>query len=426
MPPLRRSPVGRPFAQHPAEKGELCAPKFEIVFKIRATQMTEVQKAIDPADSKVLPSPQDVAQGGRGDIVFTVTTDLTYDQRMIRICTSLANAGYTVTLIGRKMKASLPLAQQPFLQKRLSCFFEKGKLFYTEYNIRLFFYLLFKKTNCIGAIDLDTILPCYFVSKIKKVKRVYDAHELFCEMKEIATRPFIYKMWKKIERYTVPKFIHGYTVNQPIAGEFKKMYGVTYEVIRNIALLREINISEKKEKFILYQGAVNEGRSFETLIPAMKGVNCQLIICGDGNFMQQGQLLVKENNLEQKVIFKGKVTPDELRTITQQAYIGVTLFDNAGLSNYFSLANRFFDYLHAGIPQLCVNYPVYKEINDKYHIAVLTEDIGAKNIAALLNNLLLNEFEYNKLQQSCLKARQELNWQEEEKKLLQFYKNLLG
>ena len=388
--------------------------------------MTEVQKAIDPADSKVLPSPQDVAQGGRGDIVFTVTTDLTYDQRMIRICTSLANAGYTVTLIGRKMKASLPLAQQPFLQKRLSCFFEKGKLFYTEYNIRLFFYLLFKKTNCIGAIDLDTILPCYFVSKIKKVKRVYDAHELFCEMKEIATRPFIYKMWKKIERYTVPKFIHGYTVNQPIAGEFKKMYGVTYEVIRNIALLREINIAEKKEKFILYQGAVNEGRSFETLIPAMKGVNCQLIICGDGNFMQQGQLLVKENNLEQKVIFKGKVTPDELRTITQQAYIGVTLFDNAGLSNYFSLANRFFDYLHAGIPQLCVNYPVYKEINDKYHIAVLTEDIGAKNIAALLNNLLLNEFEYNKLQQSCLKARQELNWQEEEKKLLQFYKNLLG
>ena len=388
--------------------------------------MTELQKAIDPADSKVLPSPQDVAQGGRGDIVFTVTTDLTYDQRMIRICTSLANAGYTVTLVGRKMKASLPLAQQPFLQKRLSCFFEKGKLFYTEYNIRLFFYLLFKKTNCIGAIDLDTILPCYFVSKIKKVKRVYDAHELFCEMKEIATRPFIYKMWKKIERYTVPKFIHGYTVNQPIAGEFKKMYGVTYEVIRNIALLREINIAEKKEKFILYQGAVNEGRSFETLIPAMKGVNCQLIICGDGNFMQQAQLLVKENNLEQKVIFKGKVKPDELRTITQQAYIGVTLFDNAGLSNYFSLANRFFDYLHAGIPQLCVNYPVYKEINDKYHIAVLTEDIGAKNIAALLNNLLLNEFEYNKLQQNCLKARQELNWQEEKKKLLQFYKNLLG
>lgn len=360
----------------------------------------------------------------KNNIVFTVTTDLTYDQRMIRICTSLANAGYNVTLVGRKMKASLPLAAQPFQQKRLLCFFEKGKFFYAEYNLRLFFYLLFKKMDVIGAIDLDTILPCYFVSKIKKVKKVYDAHELFCEMKEIVTRPAIYKMWKKIERYTVPKFIHGYTVNQPIADEFKKMYSVNYEVIRNIALLGEVGTIEKKEKFILYQGAVNEGRSFETLIPAMKDVNCPLVICGDGNFMQQAQQLVRENQLDNKVIFKGKVKPDELRTITQQAYIGVTLFDATGLNNYFSLANRFFDYLHAGIPQLCVNYPVYKEINDKYGIAVLTEDISTKKIAALLNNLLVNEVEYKIMQQNCMQARQELNWQEEEKKLIQFYKEM--
>ena len=373
------------------------------------------------ADSKVPPSG-----GGGGSIIFTVTTDLTYDQRMIRICTSLANAGYTVLLVGRKMKTSLPLAAQPFLQKRINCIFEKGKLFYAEYNIRLFFYLLFKKMDCIGAIDLDTILPAYFIAKIKKIKRVYDAHELFCEMKEIATRPAIYKTWKKIERYTVPKFSAGYTVNQPIADEFKKMYGVKYEVIRNIALLRDLTPVVKKEKFILYQGAVNEGRSFETLIPAMKAVNCQLIICGDGNFMQQAKQLVADNNLQHKVIFKGKVQPDDLRAITRQAYIGVTLFDDAGLSNYYSLANRFFDYLHAGIPQLCVNYPVYKEINDKYHIAVLADDTSEKNLATLLNNLLVNEFEYNELQQNCLKARQELNWQKEEKKLLQFYKNLFG
>ena len=78
--------------------------------------------------------------GGLGALIFTVTTDLTYDQRMIRICTSLANAGYNVTLVGRKLKASLPLTTQPFLQKRLFCFFEKGKLFYAEYNIRLFFF----------------------------------------------------------------------------------------------------------------------------------------------------------------------------------------------------------------------------------------------------------------------------------------------
>jgi len=343
---------------------------------------------------------------------------------MIRICSSLVQAGYKVTLVGRKIKNSIPLNEMPFKQKRINCLFEKGKLFYAEYNIRLFFFLLFKKMDCIGAIDLDTILPCYFISRIKKTKRVYDAHELFCEMKEIVTRPVIYKVWKKIEQFTVTKFRAGYTVNQPIAAEFKKMYGVDYEVIRNIAVLRQLPEVEKKEKFILYQGAVNEGRSFETLIPAMKEVDCKLVICGDGNFMQQAQLLVKENNLQQKVIFKGKITPEALRTITSQAYIGVTLFENNGLSNYYSLANRFFDYLHAGIPQLCVDYPVYKEINEQQPVAALINDISSVNLAFQLNNLLHNEVVYSKLQQNCISVSETLNWQAEEKKLFQFYNNL--
>jgi hypothetical protein len=154
--------------------------------------------------------PEKPALSNGINILFAVTTDLTYDQRMIRICTSLAQAGYSVTLTGRKMKNSIALSKQLFQQKRIGCIFEKGKLFYAEYNIRLFFYLLFKKMDCIGAIDLDTILPCYFISRIKKVKRVYDAHELFCEMKEIVTRPVIYKTWKKIEKFALPRFPSGY------------------------------------------------------------------------------------------------------------------------------------------------------------------------------------------------------------------------
>ena len=359
-------------------------------------------------------------------ILFTVTTDLTYDQRMIRICTSLANEGYSIILVGRKVKLSLPLTMEPFKQKRISCVFEKGKLFYIEYNIRLFFFLLFTPMDCICAIDLDTILPCYFISIIKKIKRVYDAHELFCEMKEIVTRPFIYRIWKKIERFSVPKFTTGYTVNQPIAAEFTKMYGVHYEVIRNIALLRPLLQLPKTDKYILYQGAVNEGRSFETLIPAMQNVDCKLVICGDGNFIDQTQQLVIKYNLQNKVIFKGKIPPVQLRIISQQAYIGITLFDDKGLSNFYSLANRFFDYLHAGIPQLCVNYPVYKLINDEQQVALLVTDINSANLAYELNKLLHNENLYKELKSNCIKARETLNWQTEEKKLIKFYKELLA
>ena len=359
-------------------------------------------------------------------IFFTVTNDLNYDQRMIRICTSLANAGFKITLVGVSKKDSAALALQPFTQKRLPCIFQKGKFFYAEYNLRLFVYLLFKKMNGICAVDLDTIVPCYIISRLKKIKRIYDAHELFCEMKEIITRPAIYKIWKWIERKTVPHFKNGYTVNQPIANEFKKMYGSNYQVIRSIALYIETEQKIAKEKFILYQGAVNEGRSFETLIPAMRWVNVPLIICGNGNYMQQAKKLVQDEHLENKIIFKGMLSPAELRLMTNKAYIGITLFEKLSLSNYYSLANRFFDYIQSATPQLCVNYPVYKEINNLYNIAVLIDDLSPANIAAVLNELLNDEQKWQELQHNCNIAAKELNWQNEEIKLIAFYKNIFG
>lgn len=329
-----------------------------------------------------------------------------------------------MVLVGRKLPASPPLQPYPFRQKRIFCFFRKGKAFYAEFNIRLFFYLLFKKAGLVCAIDLDTILPCFLISKIKAVPRVYDAHELFCEMKEVVTRPAIYRSWKFIEKNTVPRFKNGYTVNQPIAEEFKKMYGVQYEVIRNAPLLKNESIPEKKEKYILYQGAVNEGRSFETLIPAMKEVNAKLIIAGDGNFMARAKELVIHYQLSDKIIFTGKLLPADLYHYTLHAYIGITLFENAGKSNYLSLANRFFDYLHAGVPQLCVNYPVYKEINKTHPVGVLIDDLAPDVIAKSLTTLLNNHDLYQELQQNCIIKRKELNWQQEEKKLIAFYQRL--
>ena len=345
---------------------------------------------------------------------------------MIRICTSLDNEGYDITLIGREKRSSLPLESKAFKQKRLYCFFEKGKLFYIEYNLRLFIFLLFTKADGICAIDLDTIIPCLWVSSLKRIPRIYDAHELFCEMKEISSRPKIYKIWKSIEKYAVPKFKHSYTVNHVIAEEFKKLYKVDVEVIRSIALMDENKSAQPKEKFILYQGAVNEGRSFETLIPAMKFIDTKLIICGDGNFMQQAKALSRIHQVEDKVIFKGMLSPNSLQEITSQSYIGLTLFEQGAKSNYYSLANRFFDYIHAGTPQICVDYPLYQELNKKYDIAVLIDDLEPDSIALVVNRLLDDESVWKSMHENCKTAAKELCWQNEEKILIAFYKKIFG
>ncbi len=344
---------------------------------------------------------------------------------MHRIAGTMAVAGYDVLLVGRKRKASIDLTQQPYRQKRLGCFFEKGLWFYAEYNLRLFFFLLLQKADIICAIDLDTILPVYFVTTIKKQKRVYDAHELFTEQKEVITRPSIHSFWLRVERFAVPKFRNGYTVNGFIADELLKRYKVQYKVVRNLPRLTVLpNIVSRNEKWILYQGAVNEGRCFETLIPAMKMVNAKLVICGNGNFFEQAVALVKQYQLESKIEFRGYVAPGELVRLTPTAYIGLTLFESKGMNQYHSLANRFFDYPMAGIPQVCVNYPEYAAINRDQTIAYLIADTSPETIAAAVNNLLSDDVLYKQLRQNCLAARNVLNWEHEQLRLLDFYRDL--
>ncbi len=385
-------------------------------------------------------------------IILTVTNDLTYDQRMQRICTSLANNGYDVLLVGRRKKNSLPLQKEPFRQKRLRMFTENGKLFYLEYNLRLFFFLLFAKMDAVCAIDLDTILPCLYISKIRKKQRVYDAHELFTEMKEVVSRPKIHRFWLWVEKKCVPQFTDGYTVNHFIVEELKRRYSVDYSTVRNLPVGNtnyEIRITNYEKQnlnyelqddtanchpssaiqlpsanFFLYQGAVNEGRGFETLIPAMQLVNAPLVIVGDGNFMDRVKELIIENNVSEKVILLGSVTPNLLKTITPQAYAGITIFESTGLNQYYSLANRFFDYFNGGVPQLCVNYPEYASINADYDIALLIPDIKSETIAYGLNNLLTHHVLYERLKKNCDKAAKDLCWENEQNILLAFWANV--
>jgi glycosyltransferase involved in cell wall biosynthesis len=358
-------------------------------------------------------------------LIFTVTNDLVHDQRMERICSSLSRAGYSVLLLGRRTKSSFPLQPRPYQQQRIRVLFTKGKSFYIEYNFKLFFFLLFKKAKLLTAIDLDTILPVYYISRIRKIKRAYDAHELFTEMKEVLSRPFIHKLWKRLEKFVIPRFPNGYTVSDSIRDEFQREYGVNYITIRNVPVLEPSINHMARNKVLVYTGAVNEGRGFEGLVPAMKQVDTKLYIYGDGNFMDQCRALIDRAQLNDKVILKNKLKPEQLKKICMEAWIGINLVEPIGKNQIFSLANKFFDYMHAGIPQISMNFPEYKRVNDEFEIALLVDGVSEKEISKNINRLLQDEALYARLQENCIRAKKIYNWQEEEKKLIGFYNRLL-
>lgn len=357
-------------------------------------------------------------------IYFTAISELVYDQRMIRICRSLANNHYNVVLVGRRYKNAPPLVQQSFKQVRIFCWFTKGIISYAEWNLRLFFFLLFKKMDAVCAADLDTILPCYCISKLKGIQRIYDAHELFTEMKEVISRPRVKKIWLAIERFALPRFQHGYTVSASIAKVFHERYKRNFEVIRNVPVLEDSVSFTSPPKTMLYQGAINHARCIENLVPAMRFVNAELHLYGNGNFEVETRQLIDQYKLTDKVKLHGAVTPEKLKAITANAYIGVNLVENTGLNQYYSLANKFFDYMHAGIPQVTMLYPEYEKINREHEVAILIAQPDEQSIANACNQLLNDEALYKRLKNNCLQARKIYNWQEEEKELVAFYHQL--
>ncbi len=357
-------------------------------------------------------------------ILCTVTNDLTYDQRMIRICTSLAQAGYKVQLIGRERFNSKNLTQRPFEQKRLKCWFDKGKLFYVEYNIRLLFYLLFIKFDVICAVDLDTILPGLIVSRLKSKKCIYDAHEYFTETPEVVRRPAIKHVWEWVANFTIPRVDAAYTVGEGLAELFEKRYKKPFGVIRNVPFW-QVEISKPEKNIILYQGALNEGRGLEQLIRAMQPIeNAELWLAGEGDLSMILRQLVNDLELQHKVKFLGYLQPEALREVTLQAKIGLNLLENRGLSYYYSLANKAFDYIQAGIPSIQMNFPEYQKIKEQYDVFELIEDLEVSTITNAIQKLLQDEVCFQKLRKNCLKTKGVFIWEKEEETLLNIYKKL--
>ena len=366
-------------------------------------------------------------------ILLTVTNDLSYDQRMQRICTTLAKAGYEVQLIGRKLPTSKPLRDFSFKQKRLHCYFKKGKFFYLEYNLRLFFYLLFAKTDAVCAIDLDTILPAFFIAKLRRKKFIYDAHEYFTEVPEVVSRPPIQRVWERIARFTIPRTRYAYTVCDSLAEIFENQYGTSFSVIRNMPMRRQTadggqrtNEEQKMNNgIILYQGALNEGRGVAKAIAAMQEIDdAELWLAGEGDLSQELRELAEKLGVTDRVKFLGYIEPADLHQLTPQATIGLNLLENKGLNYYYALPNKFLDYIQANVPSINMNYPEIKKILNRYEVGLALEKLETKYVVDAIKQLLSDKEQYNKLKLASEQAAKIYVWEEEEKKLKAFYKRV--
>lgn len=364
---------------------------------------------------------------GNHRIIFTVTNHLHTDQRMQRICHSLQDAGFNVLLIGRRQSGEPATIDLPFANHRICCRFQRGKLFYIEYNLKLLLLLLSRPADVICSIDLDTLLPGVIASKLKGSKLGYDAHEYFTEMEEIVTRPIIHRLWKWVARFCIPQAQFGYTISEGYANLFSEQYGVAMKVIRNVPLTRAIspNVASEQSNIIIYQGALNVGRGIEQAMEAMGQIpDMRLHIYGEGPERERLEALRAQISWKDRIQFFGAVLPDQLKEITPKAFVGLTLFSATGIHHRLSLANRFFDYLHAEIPQLAMDFQEYQEVNAQHEIAVLLKDLDSECIVNGIQQLRKDRELYHKMKANTKALKSDLCWELESKKLIEIYRGI--
>jgi len=323
-----------------------------------------------------------------------------------------------------------------FRTVRFRMLFKKGFLFYGSVNLRLFFFLLFNKFDLLVANDLDTLLPNFLVSKIKHLPLVYDSHEYFTGVPELTGRPFVKWVWKTIERLLFPHLKYVMTVSDTLAAQYEKEYGISPAVIRNYSKQsksitgysrQELEINEQHRLLIFQGSGINIDKGGEELIEAMSMTEqVSLIIVGSGDVLHVMKQMVNDLKISDRVRFVPEIPWKELIRYTKSADVGMSLEKDTNLNYRFSIPNKLCDYISAGIPVIAGNLPEVSEIVRRNDCGIIIPEVTPRQIIKAIDTLRNDHDLYNQLKNNSVKASETLNWENESKKVVDFYKKILA
>lgn len=367
-------------------------------------------------------------------VIISVTNDLATDRRVDKVASSLQKLGFEVLLVGRLLPDSLPV-ERPYSCRRMKLWFSRGPLFYAEFNVRLFFLLLANRANILLSNDLDTLLSNYVASRLKGCALVYDSHEYYTEVPELVNRKRVQRIWQRIEKWIFPRLKNVYTVNESIAALYREKYGVPVEVIRNlpeaqkvkkILSREELGLPDKKFILILQGAGINVDRGAEELVSAMEYLpECFLVIVGSGDVIVQLKLMARQLKVNSRVLFRPKMPYGEMMQYTLNADLGLTLDKDTNLNYRFSLPNKIFDYLKAGIPVLSSDLPELRKVIEQYDIGALVQSHDPKEIAREIEAIRNSPEKIERWSENAKFAAEELTWESQEHLLFSIFKPLV-
>jgi glycosyltransferase involved in cell wall biosynthesis len=368
-------------------------------------------------------------------VLIAVISDLATDMRVQKQAALLAEMGCEVTVLGRMRYNSLPCVLPGMTVIRIRVPFRKGPGMYITFNFMLLIHLLVRRFDLCVSNDLDTLVPCCAVSRLFRKKLVYDAHEYFTGQHGLVEKRIRHRLWKAAERLTVPHVKHMITVSDSIAELYRSEYGANPVVVRNVAppvahLIphdRSAHSVGEDELLVIYQGSgINEGRGAEELIDAMALVErARLIIAGSGDIIRKIRQRGTDSRAAARIIFLPVMPWDEMMRYTLGCDAGFSLDADTCTNQRYSLPNKLFDYIAAGIPAIASPLPEVSAVIRQYGCGVVLEEVSPEAIAQALVRLRDDRALLSALKEKSRAARNELNWEKEKLKEQEFFRSVI-
>lgn len=298
---------------------------------------------------------------------------------------------------------------------------------------RLIQAVAFSKFKFLQFHDPDLLLFAPILKLFGK-RVIYDVHDDYeaSILDRMSSHPFLAQilsnLWWLLER-NISRLFDGIVVaDRHLAAKFKGLNPVILGNFPRLDFTSPADTSEEETFNILYVGGVDKGRGIDKMLDALELLpyeNIRFHVVGKCN----DQTLIKRLQTNPRVECFGHVDWTDLHRYYTRAHMGIALYQPLASFLYCPGENsvKIIEYMSAGIPVLCSNFPGLKTFVEEagYGITVSPDDPPA--IAAKIRHFYENPDVRVRLGQNGRRAFEtEYNWERHEGKLISLYERVLG
>lgn len=346
-----------------------------------------------------------------------------------RECVSLAEAGFSVTLIAVESEVQgTPTAVKVITLPR------RSRLSRMVFSTASAISLALKTRASIVHLHDPELIPFIPLLRLAGRMVVYDAHEDLPAqvLDKPYLRPALVPVVAALARglIAVSKLSnHVVCATETIAERYPSSKAT---VVHNYPPLRaeeeavERRPVSDREPAAIYLGGISEVRGARVMVDAMAQPELpegwQLVLAGSSSDSLLADLAGRPG--WNRVNFRGQVPPDEARQLILQSRIGLVLFADTK-AHRDALPTKMFEYFAAGTPVIASDFPLWRSIVEENQCGVMVNPDSSSQVASAIRRYAEDPVLLDKHARNARRlALEKFNWSQEGAALVSLYRTL--